>query len=144
MIHTCHCKTTQMQQFKDSLITIFVISKTQHTTTTTQSKPFQEYDMSGKCNKKIKHNLKTSYKSTNLGFNITLQLCITKEGLVWKDNKSERVFANTTPTHDSLALSHNALSTYILCSMTNLDNFFESFHFHPFWTYDVTIFIQIS
>ena len=76
-----------MQHFKE----------TQHTTTTTQSKSFQEYYMSGKHNKKIKHIVKTTYKSTNLGFNIKLLLHHKRRLSVETYNKSEHVFANTTP-----------------------------------------------
>ena len=48
--------------------------------------------------KKIEHNLKTTYKYENLGFDITSPTFITKEGLGWKHNKSEHEFINTTPT----------------------------------------------
>ena len=54
--------------------------------------------MKGKCNKKIKHTFKTSYKFAFLGLDRTLPSCITKVGLGWKYNKSECVFINTIPT----------------------------------------------
>ena len=69
MLYTYHCKTIQVQHFIN----------TQHITTTTRSKSFQEYNMNGKGTEKIKHNLKTTYKFASLGLNITLSLCITKK-----------------------------------------------------------------
>ena len=67
-----------------------------------------------------------------------------KKGLGWKHNKSEHVFINKTPTLGNLAPSHNALSIYILHSVTNLNNSFALFQLHPFWVYDAESFIQIS
>ena len=78
--------------------TTATLQKTQHTTTTTWIKSFQEYNTNVKCHKKIKHNLNNTYKSTDLGCNIALLSCITKESLGWKLNKNEYVFVDTTPT----------------------------------------------
>jgi hypothetical protein len=49
---------------------------------------FQEYNMDGKCNKKIKHNFETTcLKPANLGFNITLPSCIRIEGTLETQEK---------------------------------------------------------
>ena len=73
----------------------------------------------GKCNKKIKHSLKPTYKSANWGFNITNATCISKEGLGWRHNNSERAFKTQHPLNDSLAPSHNACQS-IYCFMLPL------------------------
>ena len=41
----------------------------------------------GKCNKKIKHKFKTTYKSIIFGSDSTLPSCITKESLGWKPKR---------------------------------------------------------
>lgn len=88
MIKTRHCKSTQTLTLERDNTQL-----QQYEVNHCKSIPQME-----NATRKLTKILKHTYKLAILGFTITLPLCVTKECLEWKHNKSERAFINTTCT----------------------------------------------